>query len=203
MPAKATSPHGPRKRARRRLIIDAGFQLRELLPLFIFAALYAALLGVLFFILYRNANADPDFVLRAVRRAQMGEVQLGLWPLLGVAGLLAAFVSLPWSLRVAGPVYRLHQALNQLAEGEFKPLRFRRRDEFHILEEDVALLNQKMKLIASRNRDILYSVHAHVRKLSDRLAADEIIPRADLEEAIRTMRVQLEKAPEISLAGRR
>lgn len=203
MPAKPTSPRGPRKRVRRRLIIDLGFQLRALLPLFIFVALSAALLGVLFFFLYRHANADTDFVFRAVRRAQLGEVQWGLWPLLGVAGLLAASVSIPWSLRVAGPLYRLHHALNQLVEGEYKPLRFRRGDEFHIFEEDLTLLNQKMKLIASRNRDILYSVHANVRKLSDRLAAEEIIPRADLVEAIHSMRAHLEKAPEISLAARR
>lgn len=204
MTAKASPPRGPRKRVRRRLLIDFSFQLRAFLPVLLFVLLYAALLVLVVLVpFYRAVGAEPDIAARAILRAHMGEIQLRLWPLVGVAGLVAAYVSFRWSLHAAGPMYRLHRVLTELAEGEHRPLRFRRRDEFRIFEEDVGLLNQKMKLIASRNRDILYAVYTHVKKLSDRLAADEVIPRADLEEAVTDMRMSIEKAPEISLAARR
>jgi len=105
-------------------------------------------------------------------------------------------------LRVLRPVYRLHYALTASVAGESQPLRIRKGEEFRFLEEDVAQLNQKMKLIATRNRDILLNVNAHIKTLADRLAADEIIARADLEEVVAAVRAQLDKATELGLPVR-
>lgn len=204
MASHASPVPGGRQPVRRRLIIDLGFQLRALLPFLLFVGLYAALLAFLGLApLQRTAAAEPDPGVRAILRAQLDTLHLYLWPLLGVSGLLAAYYSLRGSLHVAGPLYRLHRTLIELVEGEAKPLRFRRRDEFKVFEEDVTQLTQKMKLIATRNRDILLGVHAHVKRLADRLAADEIIARADLDEAVRAMLAQLEKAPELGAGARR
>ena len=203
MASYASPVSGARKLVRRRLIVDAPFQLRALLPLILFVAIYLALMGLTFYRLHTAAAAEPDPGVRAILAAQLNNLHLHFWPVLGVAGLLAIYYNLYWSLRVAGPLYRLHRTLTELAEGEVKPLRFRRRDEFKIFEEDVAQLSQKMKLIATRNRDILFAVHGHLKKLAERLAADEIIARADLDEAGRAMLAQLEKAPEIGVAVRR
>lgn len=201
----ASQPHPPGgQEKRRRLIVDPGLQLRAQVPLFVFAGLYAVLIyALLLYPLHQNARLEPDMGIRAILQAQLFNIHLYLWPLLAVSGLLAAYIGLRRSHRVAGPLYRLHRTLNELAEGEAKPLRFRRRDECRIFEEDVAQLNQKIKLIAGRNRDILFAVHAQVKKLAGRLTAGEVIARADLEEAVKAMLAQLEKTPEISLTARR
>jgi len=201
----ATTPApGARKPVRRRLIVDGSFQLRALLPLVVFVVVYAALIAGLAFVpLHRKVNAEPDPGVRAILRAQLDNLHWNFWPLLGTAGLLAAYVGLHWSLRVAGPLYRLHRSLSEMAEGEAKPVRFRRGDECKIFEEDVAQLDRKMKLIATRNRDILLGVHGQVKRLADRVAAGEIIARADLEDWVKSALAQLEKAPEIGLPTRR
>jgi len=203
MASQASPVPGGRKLVRRQLIADAPFQLRALLPLILFVVIYLALMGLTFYRLHSAAAADPDPAYRAILEAQLTNLHLHFWPVLGVAGLLAIYYSLHCSLRVAGPLYRLHRTLTELAEGEVKPLRFRRRDEFKIFEEDAAQLSQKMKLIATRNRDILFAVHGHLKKLAERLAADEIIARADLDETVQAMLAQLEKAPEVGVSVRR
>lgn len=203
--ASAASPvPGGRKVAHRRLIVDWPFQLRAQVPLLLFVVVFAALMvGLAFVPLQRRAAAEPDLGVRVILQSQLDYLYLNFWPLLGASALAAAYAGLHWSRGVAGPMYRLHRTLLELAEGEVKGLRFRRRDEFKVFEEDVATLSTKMKLIATRNRDILFAVHGHVKRLADRLAADEIIARADLEEAVRAMLAQLEKAPEVGLTGRR
>ncbi|MFQ5724255.1 MAG: hypothetical protein ACE5G6_07150 [Terriglobia bacterium] len=196
---------GGRRAVRRRLIVDPGLQLRAQTSLLVFAGVYALLLALLVFIpLHRTVAAEPDLGVRALLREQLTFLHFNVWPLLGMAGVIGAYMGLRWSLRVAGPLYRLHRTLVELAtEGETRPVRFRRHDEFRVFEEDIIQLNQKMKMVATRNRDILFAVQAHLKKLAKRLAADEIIPRADLEEAVYAMLAQLEKAPEISLSVRR
>lgn len=195
---------GPPDQPREGFFVDRGFQVRALLPLIIFAGLYAALLlGALFIWLYPAVTAEPDPGIRAILRAQLFNIHIRLWPLLVVAGLIAAYYGLHWSLRAARPVYRLHYALKEMAEGEYRPVRFRPSEEFRFFEDDLTQLNQKIKLLGARNRDILLGVHGQVRKLADRLAADEIIARADLEEFTRAVLAQLEKAPEIGMPTRR
>jgi hypothetical protein len=203
MASYASPVSGARKQVRRRLIVDAPFQLRALVPLILFLVIYLGLMALTFYRLHTAAATEPDPGVRAILGAQLNNLHLHFWPVLGVAGLLALYTNLHWSLRVAGPLYRLHRTLNELAEGEVKPLRFRRRDEFKVFEEDVATLSRKMQLIATRNRDILFAVHGHLKKLAERLAADEIIARADLDEAVRAMLAQLEKAPEVGVGVRR
>lgn len=204
MSSHANPVPGRRERVRRRLLVDYPFQLRALRPLLVFVLLYVLLLAAFLFVpLQRSVAAEPDIGVRAILQAQLFRLHLYLWPLLVTSALIAAYYSLHWSLRVVGPLYRLHRTLNELVEGEARPLQLRPKDEFRYFEEDVAALGQKMRLIATRNRDILLAVHAHVKRLHDRLAADEIIARADLDEAVKAMLAQLEKAPEISLTTRR
>jgi hypothetical protein len=198
----ARVPAGP-KREREPLLLDAGFQTRDMLPLLLFAGLYALLLyALLFFPLSRTIAREPDMGIRVILQAHLWEIHLRLWPLLLVAGLLAAYIRFYRTLRVARPVYRLHYLLHSIAAGDYQPLRIGPKEEFRFLEDDVAQLNQKMKLVATRNRDILLNVNAHIKRLADRLAADEIIARADLEDVIAAVRAQLDKAPEFGFPRR-
>lgn len=204
MSTHAQAVPGVHRHARKQLIVNWGFQLRTLLPLLVFVALYVVLLiAVLFIPLHRSVADEPDLGVRAILRAQLFHIHLTLWPLLMVSLLFATYYAWRRSLRVAGPLYRLHLTLRELVEGEYRSIRFREGDEFRVFEDDVAQLSQKMRLIATRNRDILLTVYSQVKRLADRLEADDIIPRADLAEAVNAMRAQLEKAPEISLVARR
>lgn len=204
MGTRAAAVPGRRNYARRSRIVNPGYQLRAQLPLLVFAALYAGLLvGVLFFPLQRSVAAEPDLGVRAILAAQVSHIHFHLWPLLGVALLLAGYLGWRQSFRVAGPLYRLHRTMSEIAEGDYKTVQFRDGDEFRVFEEDIAQLSAKMKLVASRNRDALMYVHDRVKKLADRVAADEVIPRVELEEAFQSMRTQLEKAAGLGPAPRR
>src|SRR3970282_13547 len=127
MASYASPVSGARKLVRRRLIVDAPFQLRALLPLILFVAIYLALMGLTFYRLHTAAAAEPDPGVRAILAAQLNNLHLHFWPVLGVAGLLAIYYNLYWSLRVAGPLYRLHRTLSELGERGVKDLRRRRR----------------------------------------------------------------------------
>ncbi|MFQ5696082.1 MAG: hypothetical protein ACE5HB_08845 [Terriglobia bacterium] len=185
-------------------IVDLGFQSRALLPIVFFLGSFALLAYTLIFMpMDSSIAADPDLRLRTLLAARVLEIHERFWAFLAVAAIVAGYVSFYWSLRVVRPLYRLHNRLHLLAEGDYRPLRFRRGEEFRFFGDDLAQLHQKMKLIAGRNRDILLNVYGQLRTLDERLAAEETVPRADLKEVISGARRQLEKTPEIGLAGRR
>lgn len=200
--AKASAEQS-RKKEQASVLVEPGILWRGQLPVLGFAGLYAVLLyAVFFFPLARSIAAEPDFGVQAILRAQVAEMHLRVWPLLVVALLAASALAFYRSLHIARPVYRVHYALREMVEGDYKPAPFARREEFRFLQDDLTQLNQKMKLIAGRNRDILLIVHAQMERLAARLEAGEVIPRADLEESVGIIRAQLQKAPEIAL-GRR
>ena len=200
-PEQAT-PAKPEKE-RPPLWLDAGFQTRAFLPLVVFAGALALLIYLLAFMpLERSIDAETDLGIRAILSAQLDEIRWRLIPLFGLAFVLAAYISFYQALHVVRPVYRLHQVLGTLAAGEHPSLRMEKGEAFRFFEDDVSQINTKMKLIANRNRDILFGVNAHVTRLASRLANDEVIPRADVEEFVTAIRGHLERAPEIALASR-
>lgn len=185
------------------LWLDAGFQARAFLPLLVFAGVLALLIYLLALMpLGRNIDAETDLGIRAILAAQLDEIRWRLFPLFAVAFFLAAYITFYQALHVVRPVYRLHDVLRSLAAGDHPSLRMEKGEAFRFFEDDVSQLNTKMKLIANRNRDILFGVNAHVTRLASRLANDEVIPRADLEEVVIAIRGHLERAPEIALASR-
>jgi hypothetical protein len=192
------------KRERETLLVDLGFQLRELLPMAIFVGIYAVLLfAFLFLPLSRRIAAEPDMGVGIILQGHLGQIHLHLWALLLVAGFAAAYFRIYRSLRVLRPVYRLHYALRDVAAGEQPTLPIRSGEEFGFLAEDVAQLNQKMRLLSTRNRDTLLSVNAHIKRMNERLNTGEIIPRADIEEFLGALRAQVDKSLDAGGAGRR
>ncbi len=187
------------------LWVDPLIQLQAFLPLLLLIGLSAVLF---FFLVYtplrQEAAQEADLGVRAILEAHMDAIFLN-WQtaaLLAAALILAGYVCFYQTLHLVRPAYQLRQTLKAMALGDYQPLRLAPRDQFRFLESDTDQLNHKMKLIAGRNRDIIFSVHAHLMKLASRLASDEVIPRADLEEFVDTVRTQLEKAPEIGPGAR-
>ena len=182
----------------RRLLIEPGFQLRAQISVLVCILLFALFVGTVLFVpQHHSVSQEPDVGVRALLRQQLYDIHLRLWPLLLVAGLFAVYIGLRWSRRVAEPLHRLHLHLKEMAEGEFRPLHFRPGVEFRIFEEDANLLSRKMQMLATRNRDALLAVYGYVNKLRERLAAGDVIPRADLEETATAILSQLEKIPDI------
>lgn len=197
------APAAKPQKQRPPLWLDSDFQLRAFLPILLFAGAFLLLVFLLIFpALERSIATESDLGVRAILSAQLDELRWRLWPLLGVAALLAAYLAFYQALRVVRPLHRLHDVLKSIASGEHQSLRIEKGESFRFFEDDVSQLNTKMKLIASRNRDILFGVNAHVTRLASRLAADEVIPRADLEEFVASIRGHLERAPEIAMASR-
>ena len=187
-------------RERPPLWVDPRIQLQAFLPLLLLTGLGAALVWfVVYTPLREEAGQEGDLGIRTILQAHLDAIFLN-WhtgAVLAAALILAGYVCFYQTLHLLRPVYQLQLTLKSMALGDYQPLRLARRDQFRFLESDTDQLNHKMKLIAGRNRDIIFSVHAHLMKLASRLAAGEVIPRADLEEFVDTVRTQLEKAPEI------
>lgn len=193
-----------KKPEREPLLVDLRFQTRDLLPLAIVLVVYAVFLfGLLFFPLNGQIAAEPDMSVRLILQGYLEDIHLRLWPLLLVAILVAGYFTIYRTLRVLRPVYRLHYALGEMAAGQHPTLDIKPREEFAFLAEDVAQLNQKMKLLSTRNRDILLSVDSHIKKMRDRIDSGEIIPRADIEEFLDALKMQVDKTLESASPGRR
>ena len=198
-PSSATTLSQASSQERRRLVIEPGFQFRAQLPAVLSLVILALLTATAVFLpLHHRVVQEPDVGVRALLRQQLFDIHLRLWPLFLVAGLIGVYYGLYWSRRVAEPLRRLHLHLQGMAEGDLKPLELRPSDEYRIFEEDVGVLNRKMQMLASRNRDVLLAVHGYVSKLRERLTTGDVIPRADLEESVTAILSQLEKTPDLA-----
>jgi hypothetical protein len=198
-PSSATSLSQAPPREKRRLVIEPGFQFRAQIPAVLSLAILALLTATAVFLpLHHRVTQEPDVGVRALLRQQLFDIHLRLWPLFLVAGLIGVYYGLYWSRRVAEPLHRLHLHLQGMAEGDLKPLDLRSSHEYRIFEEDVGVLNRKMHMLATRNRDVLLAVHGYVSKLRERLTAGDVIPRADLDENVTAILNQLEKTPDLA-----
>lgn len=185
-----------RRWARRRIIVNPGYQLRTLLPIAVYTVALALLLGGLaLFPLHRDLNAEPDPDIQAILQDQLFQLHLQLWPMLLFAAFLAAVYALLRSNYVAGPLYRLSLVLERMGEGDYRGARFRQGDEFREFEAITNHLAKKMQALSNRNRDILVSVENRVKQLVQRLN-EEDLPNDDLQQALDGILAQLDKARE-------
>lgn len=185
-----------RKWARRKIIINAGYQFRTLLPILFYTGVFAVLVaGLVFFPLHREWNEEPDLGLRALLQQRLSELHWQLWPMLLLAAFLALGYALLRSHHVAGPFYRLRHVLQRMIEGDYRGVRFRRGDEFREFEAIVSQLGKKMQMLATRNRDVLMSVESRVKQLALRLDNEEL-PKAEVQTALDAILGQLAKARE-------
>lgn len=185
-----------RKLARRRMIVSPGFQFRTLLPIGVYTLIFAVLVGgLVFFPLQRELNDEPDPRIQVLLQEQLFGLHLRLWPMLLFAAFLASIYALLRSNRVAGPLYRLRQVLQRMAEGDYRGMRFRRGDEFREFEAIVNQLGKRVQVLSTRNRDTLLSVESRVKQLALRLNNEEL-PKAEVQTALGMILAQLEKIRE-------
>ncbi|MFQ5926394.1 MAG: hypothetical protein ACE5MH_03060 [Terriglobia bacterium] len=185
-----------RKWARRRIVVNAGYQFRTLLPILFYTVVFVVLVGALvFFPLHRELNDEPDPEIQVLLQEQLFGLHVRLWPMLLFAAFLASVYALLRSHHVAGPLYRLRHVLQRMTEGDYRGVRFRQGDEFREFEAIASQLGKKMQMLSTRNRDVLLSVESRVKQLVLRLDKEEL-PKVDVQTALDAILAQLDKARE-------
>ncbi len=182
----STIPPTPRKRSwiRRRLIVDAPFQYRMLLPVIVFTVFQAVLLlTALFYPLYKTAAQEPNQLVQAALFTQVTDANVCVWSVLAFTSLLAAAYTLIRSNRVAGPIYKLRNGLVQMASGEYPTIKFRDHDELREFEPVTDALSQRMAYLASSNALQLDQFGQRLVFLKKRLE-NQPISRADVEREL-------------------
>jgi hypothetical protein len=184
-------PFAQKKRhwIRRRLIVDGPFQYRMLLPVIVFTVIQIALLlTMMFYPLYQSASQEPNQLVQAALFNQVLDVHVCVWSVLAFASLLAGAYTLIRSNRVAGPVYKLHQGLVQLASGEYPKIKFRDNDELRDFEPVTDLLSQRLAYLASGNALQLNQFGKRLQFLKNRLE-NQPVSRADVERELNSILV--------------
>lgn len=188
----ATSPQTskPRRWARRQLIVNPGFQYRMLLPVAVFAVIQTVLMAmIMFYPLYKNASQEQNQLVQAALFNQVTDIHVCFWTAFALAAVLAAFYTLIRSHRVAGPLYKLRQALLRMSSGEFDNIRFRNGDELRDFEPVANLLAQRMAAVATGNTHRLSYLGNRLMFLKNRLEMQPI-SRADVERELESILVE-------------
>jgi hypothetical protein len=187
----ASIPFAQRKRhwIRRRLIVDGPFQYRMLLPVIVFTVIQIALLlMMMFYPLYQSAAQESNQLVQAALFNQVVDVLVCVLSVLAFASLLTGAYTLIRSNRVAGPVYKLHQGLVQLASGEYPKIKFRDNDELREFEPVTDLLAQRLAYLASGNALQLNEFGKRLQFLKNRLE-NQPVSRADVERELNSIMV--------------
>ncbi|NOX97090.1 MAG: methyl-accepting chemotaxis protein [Nitrospirae bacterium] len=123
---------------RRKYFIKNSTQSRLILKTYIVLAVVLVLVGTLFYIA-ANKNLEGDyFKAHLVLKTTMDNLLPILIAVNGIALILAAFLIVRFTHRIAGPVYRLRKMAPRIAEGDLsRELKFRQSDEAKEIAEAV------------------------------------------------------------------
>ena len=164
-----------RASVKRQIIVNAGFQLRQLVPLAVyFSLLMVLLVPAVFYPLYRDASLDPSPIIRAFLSARILSLHAQFWPAFGVATVFASLYTLIRSNRLAGPLYKLRIVLMQLAEGKSIGLRLRKGDELREFEDVMSRLAKRMELLSAGNVRQLSIIQKRIKWLRARLEMQQL-----------------------------
>lgn len=108
-----------------------------------------------------------------------------------LAGAVMSIISIYFSHRVAGPIFRLEKSMGEIAKGDLSfTVRLRSRDEGREL---AVKMNEMIKALSERLSDIKLNadiVHQHMASLSARLADERVTGeelKAGVAEAMRSL----------------
>jgi hypothetical protein len=184
MQKAVSQPSGPVHEARRRIIVNRGYQFRVLLPVLVFAGLLFLLtIGLVLLPMHSRIAADPNPVVQTLLGAQLLRIELWLAPLLLLSGSLAAIVALVHSRRVAGPVQCLREGLAKLAVGTPEPVVFREGDEFRELEPAFAAVLSRVGDLTKGKFEHLRFLRRNLEGIAQRVETQKI-SSAELRESL-------------------
>lgn len=126
---------------RRRFLIKPSYQLKSALTVVLFLVIYSLILGFLiFYPIQQELSGGASLEEQARVSHQVLQLHKRVWPGVLIVAILVGIQAIFASHRVAGPLYRVEKALEDLIAGDFKQrIRLRRRDQFKEFE---GLINQ-------------------------------------------------------------
>jgi methyl-accepting chemotaxis protein len=188
------------KYKRRKYVVEGNFQGRFILR-FVLIIVGVTLLSTgsilfLFYLKYRHGGVDPaSIIIRATPDGVFDASSLFsvvFTPLIA-ANLLVLIISVPLSLlyshKIAGPIYRLQQSFDLLLSGEMDfMISLRRRDEFRYLADKmnalVDYMRRNVREVRSSHRVIRAQIEK-IRRIVDEDAVDMEALKNSLKEAER------------------
>lgn len=171
-PQVAAKVRTPKKR---QIIVNTGFQLRQLVPLAVYCSLLVIfLVPAIFYPLYRDASMDPSPIIRGFLSARIVSLHTQFWPAFILATVLAGLYALNASNHLAGPLYKLRVVMIQLAEGKSIVLRFRKGDELREFEDIMNRLGKRMESLSAGNVRQLSMIQKRLKWLKARLEMQEM-----------------------------
>lgn len=165
---------------RRKLIIHPSFQVGTALGVIFFLVFYSAILGLLiFYPMKAEMDRVSDSRMRLYLADQILLLHSRLWPGVLAVALLVGGQIIVFSHRIAGPLYRVRMALEQILAGNYSVrVKLRDRDRFKEFEPVVNALAEKLaaeqtkvdRLVALASKD--QAVPQEIRALANELASE-------------------------------
>lgn len=159
---------------RRQYIIHRQFQLGALFSVFASMLLYILALGFLiFYPLYQEFTAAATLQEETMLAQVLIELHRRLWPAVGLIVLLVGLQVVFATHRIAGPLYRVHRALQALIAGEYQHrIRLRKRDQFKEFEGLINQLAEMLEKAREQSREVRSTVHTELGALEALLEVD-------------------------------
>ena len=166
---------------------DRAFQLREMLPLAVFAGLLLLLAAVLVFIpMHRDIAADPNPAIQALLGSFLLRLELWLVPLLALSAAAGSMVAVVRARRIARPVRQVREALAQLGIGPVAPFTVRKGDEFADLEPAFTSALNRVEQLNRGRSELLRFLRRNLDGLVQR-AASQQLTQEQLQESLAAM----------------
>lgn len=187
-----------RRWVRRRIVIDSTLQFRMLTPIAVFLVAFLVLTGAFVFVpLYLHAANDPNPSYRALLTEQLLNFHVRLWPMVGIATLLACIYALSFSNRVAGPLFKLKRGLMQMMVGEYEKIRFRKQDQLQEFEEVANRLALTIDAITRTAQRKTEAVEKRLKFLKSRLEVRDL-PKSEVMDELDDL---IEQVSQVQVVG--
>ncbi|MBN2323879.1 MAG: methyl-accepting chemotaxis protein [Spirochaetes bacterium] len=186
------------KYKRRKYVVEGNFQARFILR-FVLIIVGVTLLStgsilLLFYLKYHHGGVDPASIIIRVTPEGVSDASslfsVVFTPLIA-ANLLVLIISVPLSLlyshKIAGPIYRLQQSFDLLLSGEMDfMISLRRRDEFRYLADKMNALIDYMRRNIREVKSSHRVIQEQVGRIS-RLMQEDIVDTEALKDSLKEL----------------
>lgn len=188
---------------RRRRYIISRLQVRLLLHLLLYGALFLGGIALFVFLPVALEMSDPESSEQQQAKASAAFLALdaSVWPAVGTLLVVIGGHAVLLTHRVVGPLYRFRQVMRDVARGDLS-IRAKIRDK-DLLHDEAEVLNELLEAFESRTHGVVRELE-HLREALAALdEADEgkalLAERARLREALVRLEARLPAIPEVSV----
>jgi nitrogen fixation/metabolism regulation signal transduction histidine kinase len=175
---------------RKIVLINKRFQLALIIKFLLVNILVMGLFGVFLF-LFMNSEIEANLYSAHVTYQNMSDMLLPIIITLSVlnilisSGIITVFV-LYASFRIAGPLYRFNAAIDEINQGNLKPmLSLREKDELYAFSETLKELTSTMVNHTDNCKNVLSELKASAEKMGEQDILKKI---EDLESLLKSIK---------------